>query len=115
MSELTMDVARFLALVLTLIGMFWAMSRYQTALFEKHLDTKFDALSSRLSKIEQGERHNAGQLAQVERELMALRAELPEKYVRREDYVRGQTVIESKLDALATKLENLQLKEARRD
>lgn len=36
-------------------------------------------------------------------------ADLPVAYVRREDYVRGQTVIEAKLDALATELKSLQI------
>ena len=31
-------------------------------------------------------------------------------YVRREDYIRGQSVIESKLDGLALKIENVQLR-----
>ncbi len=41
-----------------------------------------------------------------EKGLLRLRAELPLEYVRREDWVRNQTVIEAKLDALATKLDN---------
>ena len=76
----------------------------------------FWALQKRLEQIEQKEGDNDGkQVAQVERDLMALRAELPEKYVRREDYIRGQSLIESKLDGLALKLENLQIREAKRD
>jgi hypothetical protein len=38
---------------------------------------------------------------------------MPLHYVRREDYVRNQTVIEAKLDALALRLENVRLKGAR--
>ncbi len=36
---------------------------------------------------------------------MRFKADLPLNYVRREDYIRGQTVIEAKLDALDNKLE----------
>ncbi|HBO0115257.1 TPA: hypothetical protein L4A45_006184, partial [Pseudomonas aeruginosa] len=43
-------------------------------------------------------------------ELMSLKAELPFQYVLRDDYIRGQSVIEMKLDSLATKLENAQLR-----
>lgn len=49
----------------------------------------------------------------VDRDLMQLRAELPEKYVRREDYIRGQTVIEAKLDAINSKVELVQIQGAR--
>ena len=38
------------------------------------------------------------QWERVEMSLMELRIELPERYVRREDYIRGQTVIEAKID-----------------
>lgn len=115
MSELTIDIAKFLGLVVTLVSLFWGMSRRQQAMFEKHLDSKFDTLQARLEHIEIREGKNGEQVAQVERELMKLRAELPEKYVRREDYIRGQSLIESKLDGLALKLENLQIREAKRD
>lgn len=40
-----------------------------------------------------------------EKDLLRLRAELPIEYVRREDWIRNQTVIEAKLDALAAKLD----------
>ncbi len=40
-----------------------------------------------------------------ERSILQLRAELPLEYVRREDWIRNQTVIEAKLDALAAKLD----------
>ena len=41
---------------------------------------------------------------------MGLKAELPVAYVRRDDYIRGQSVLEAKLDGLATKIENAQLR-----
>jgi hypothetical protein len=41
-----------------------------------------------------------------EKSILRLRAELPLEYVRREDWIRNQTVIEAKLDALAVKLDN---------
>lgn len=47
----------------------------------------------------------------LERELYQLKIDLPQTYVAREDYIRGQTVIEAKLDAVAAKLENVQIKQ----
>ena len=49
-------------------------------------------------------------MSELERQLYTLKADMPLQYVRREDYVRNQTVIEAKLDAVALKIENLQLK-----
>ena len=70
---------------------------------QQHLDKRFEALEVAHGR----EAHN---WQRVERDLNTLRSELPLNYVRRDDYIRGQTVLESKLDALAIKLENAQLR-----
>lgn len=46
----------------------------------------------------------------LERDFLKFRAELPLQYVLRPDYVRNQTVIEAKLDAVASKIEMLQMR-----
>lgn len=56
------------------------------------------------------ERRNASALLVLERQFLEFKADLPIHYVRREDYIRGQSVIEAKLDALYNKLEVVQLK-----
>ena len=58
------------------------------------------------------ERTNAQAVQALERDFLKWQADMPLHYVRREDYVRGQTVIEAKLDALYNKLEVVQLKGA---
>lgn len=88
---------------------------------QKHLDARFtaqelgrasnhDQLSKRLEAMESTNRNDGNQWLRLERELLNLRADLPLHYVRREDYIRGQSVIEAKLDALSSKLENAQLR-----
>ena len=54
---------------------------------------------------------NAEALSELERSFLRFQADLPVNYVRREDYVRGQSVIEAKLDALYSKLEVVQMRE----
>ncbi|MCG8991460.1 hypothetical protein LH427_04775 [Laribacter hongkongensis] len=73
----------------------------------RHWDEKFAAL------LEQNKREAEGWQS-LEREFLRFQADLPLNYVRREDYVRNQTVIEAKLDAVALKIENIQLKGAQR-
>lgn len=75
---------------------------------QQHWDTKF-------SGLEASAREETGQWQRVERELLSLKAELPVQYVRREDYIRGQSVIEAKLDGLALKIENVALRGAKHD
>lgn len=84
----------------------------RTSLQDRMLATNHAQVSQRLDGIEACSREEASQWQRVERELMSLKADLPLQYVRREDYIRGQSVIEAKLDGLAVKLENAQLRSA---
>lgn len=56
------------------------------------------------------EAKNGAQLIQLERQMLKWQADMPLNYVRREDFIRNQTIIESKLDGLALRFENAQLK-----
>lgn len=103
----------FWQLVLLLIAFFGACSwafKLLLAQTQRHLDERFRTVGSRLDGIETANKEEAAQWARVERELMELKAELPLNYVRREDYIRGQSIIEAKLDGLAIKIENTQLR-----
>ena len=71
----------------------------------RHWDEKFGTV------IDQNRREAEGWAA-LEREFLRFQADLPLQYVRREDYVRGQSVIEAKLDALYNQLEVVQMKGA---
>lgn len=66
---------------------------------EEHWDTRFSTLET-----------VAKEWVRVEREFLEWKAALPMTYVMRDDYVRNQTVIEAKLDSVALRIENLQLK-----
>lgn len=92
-------------LLLAFLGSAFAMGRLLLGQVEKRLDTRFEALEKHADE-------EAGEWRRVERELLDLRAELPLNYVRREDYIRGQSVIEAKLDGLALRIENHALKGA---
>jgi len=69
-------------------------------------------LREALEKHVAEERQTSQAVQTLERDFLNWKAELPVHYVRREDYVRGQSVIEAKLDALYSKLELVQLKGA---
>lgn len=82
----------------------WRVGKWLVASVEKRIDDRFSVLAA-----------DSRAWRTVERELMELRAELPNQYVRREDYIRGQSVVEAKLDAVAAKLEVVQMQGARRE
>lgn len=109
-------------LIVLLMGFFaavWAMGSVLLKQFEKRLDERFVAQDQlrntaarqweeRFARVEQISRDN-------DRALLKHQAELPTQYVRREDYIRGQSVIEAKIDAVYSKIEVLQIKGAKND
>jgi hypothetical protein len=94
-------------LLLAFLSAAFGMGRMLLGQVEKRLDTRFLSL-------ERAAQEESSQWRRVERELLDLRAELPLHYVRREDYIRGQSVIEAKLDGLALRIENHHLKGTQR-
>ena len=66
----------------------WLLERSQRA-----IDLRFDAL-------EQGNKQGREATWALERDFLRLRADLPNDYVRRDDWIRFSTVIDAKLDAL---------------
>ncbi|ELC3498516.1 hypothetical protein RI881_004099 [Salmonella enterica] len=67
----------------------------------------------RFASLEQTVRDITTHRNDLERRFLEFRAQLPVDYVRREDYIRGQTVIEAKLDALYDKLDAVQQRQHR--
>lgn len=93
--------------------------------FEKRLDERFSAQETarkeasqiwegNFAKVLNRQDKDAEALRRLENEFLRFKGELPLEYVRREDWVRGQSVIEAKLDGLALKFENLLLKKGGR-
>lgn len=79
---------------------------------EKAREAFHTQLQLRLSGIETAAAREADEWKRIERDLLAMRADLPLNYVRREDYIRGQSVLEAKLDSLHNKLEVVQMRAA---
>lgn len=107
-------------LLLAFFGAVWAFGKALLRQIEKRLDERFATQESmrevaqkhwdaKFFAIEAAGREESNQWLRIERELLSLKAELPVQYVRREDYIRNQTVIEAKIDRVFGKLELLQL------
>lgn len=104
------ELWHLVGLLLSFLGFAFAAGKLLLGTVQRHIDTRFDTQARRLQEIEQAGKDEASQWQRVERELMGLKADLPLAYVRRDDYIRGQSVLEAKLDGLATKIENAQLR-----
>lgn len=123
MTTIELELWHLITLAIASFGAFAGAGKAMLAQTQRHLDERFvaqeaarqhshEATQARLISLESAAREEAGQWQRVERELLSLKADLPVHYVRREDYIRGQSVIESKLDGLATRIENAQLRSA---
>lgn len=100
-------------LVLLLLAFFGACAgagKLLLSQFQRHVDENHKQLKERLQLNEQAHRDESSQWQRVERELLELKANMPMAYVLRDDYIRGQSIIEAKLDGLASKIENAQLR-----
>lgn len=116
-----LELWHLVLLALSILGGYWTLTKIIAGQFQRGLDERFavqertrsenhNQTSRRLDSMESIHRDEAAQWQRVERDLLQMRADMPLHYVRREDYIRGQSVIEAKLDGLGTKLENAQLR-----
>lgn len=112
---------QLVTLLLGFLGFVFAAGRILLSQIDRRLNERFEAMEKAREEggrhwdekftavLEQSRREAEGWSA-LERDFLRFQAELPIHYVRREDYVRGQSVIEAKLDALYNKLEVVQMK-----
>jgi hypothetical protein len=112
------------ALVIGYFATVFAFGRVLLWQFERRCDTR-DKSTDDLRAIENA--HRASEMRDVQQSVTAesrriatlgeqlhkFVATLPLEYVRREDHIRNQTVIEAKLDAIATELKMVQIKGSR--
>ncbi|MBU1352111.1 MAG: hypothetical protein KKB95_09485 [Gammaproteobacteria bacterium] len=109
---LQIDFWQLLGLGLTLLsgfaGIIFGAGRFIAGQFEQRINERFDVLQKAREAEAQG-------ITNLEREFLRWQADLPLHYVRREDYVRGQSIVEAKLDGLATKIDNAQLRASMKD
>ena len=117
----TVDFWYLVGLLLGFLGVVFTFGKLLLGQIEQRLDQRFKAIDeankatsthwdTRFAELMEQNRREADGWLRIEKDFLRFQAELPLQYVRREDYVRNQTVIEAKLDSLALKIENVQLK-----
>jgi len=96
------EIWQLISLALTLLGVLVTLGKILLTQIDQRLEQRFGTVERDLQHWREAER-------KLERDLMQLKIDLPHQYVLREDYVRSQTVVEAKIDALALRLENFHL------
>ncbi|HAR97931.1 MAG TPA: hypothetical protein DCS11_03355 [Syntrophus sp. (in: bacteria)] len=90
-------------LFVVLAGLVAAWSGIMIVVQRALMCSQFDALAARIEEIRQIAAQNQG----LERQLLQLKADLPLNYVRKEDFIRHEVVINTKLDRLRDLIEDL--------
>lgn len=109
------------ALLSGFAALIFGAGRLIAAQFESRIEERFVVMSKaneaqetrsteRFDALQRFDVLQAQNITALERDFLRFQADLPLHYVRREDYVRGQSIVEAKLDGLATKIDNAQLR-----
>lgn len=106
--RITFELWQLITLATVLAGAYAGLMKLLLVQFERRMDGQFRTMTEHRNE-------DAKALRQLEREYLKLLADLPEKYLRREDYIRGQTVIEAKLDAIAKDVQAVQIQGAKHE
>lgn len=96
------DFWQLVGLLVSFLAFVFASGRLLLSQIDRRLEARFSAVEAAAKNIQK-----------LERDFLEWKADLPLHYVRREDYVRNQTVIEAKLDALAVRIDNMKLREVK--
>ncbi|SDI83907.1 hypothetical protein SAMN05216588_12621 [Pseudomonas flavescens] len=109
-----LGIAELIGWAISLLGIFttivFGLVKLLLNQMEKRMTERDQAQENAFSKLIERQDKDAEALRQLEKSFLRFQADLPLQYVRREDYVRNQTIIEAKLDALASKLELIQIR-----
>lgn len=105
----TFELWQLITLAVALAGAFAALGRLLLAQFQRSIERSLLQLKEYHEREMRQLRADAGKWSELEREFYKHLAELPVIYIRRDDYVRGQTVIESKLDAISSEVKLVQI------
>ena len=99
-----MDLYQWIMILIAMISTVIATIKILWGRIETNLNNNFQVMQNRLEDVAKQSAQNHDDIRDLERKFYKFQIDLPHVYVAREDYIRGQTVIEAKLDALALKI-----------
>jgi hypothetical protein len=104
---ITVDMLQLLSfaggLLVFFLGAVFSLGRILLSQLNSHMDKRFSSLEAAIAKGNE-------ESLRIERELMQLKADLPNTYVRREDFSLSHSEIKIRIDSLTLKIENILLK-----
>lgn len=91
-------IGGFAALLMAGVALIWTFTKIIARMIERSFKERDEKLGSMTAKVDQ-----------VEKDLLRMRGELSDNYVRRDDWIRFSAVIDAKLEALRDKGEATQV------
>lgn len=107
---LSVDFWQMVSLLIAFFGFCAGAVKLQFNQSERREVERLSALRELLAEHIAEERNTTRAVSELERQLLGLKADLPVQYVRREDHVRNQTIIEAKLDGINLRIDALNTK-----
>lgn len=95
--------------LLILGGGLWTVAKVIGGQVDRRLSEKFQAQSESITLYAASATRTAEALRQLEQEFLNWKGTLPVTYVLREDYIRGQVVLEAKQDAQRSEIKVVQM------
>lgn len=109
-ANIEMPVWQVIGLLVTFGGAVMVWGKLLFSQFDKRMAERFKAHDETLARFINDQGTSAKRVQELERDFLLFRGDMPNQYVRRDDFIRNQTVIEAKLDSISTRVENLQLR-----
>jgi len=120
--NIQLEFWQLVSLLVAFLTFAFAAGKLLLSQIDRRLEERFEAMEKaradssrhwdeRFASLIEGTRKDVAGWQRLERDFLEFKAELAMQYVRREDWVRNQTVIEAKLDGLALRIEKVQLRE----
>lgn len=121
MSFVQLEIWHLVTLLVLFVSVIASAGWMLLGQIDKRLDARFDSMEraraentthwdAKFKAVLDDQQKGADAWRTLERDFLKFRGDLPLEYVRREDFIRNQSVIEAKLDGLALHIQNLQLK-----
>lgn len=121
MSFVQLEIWHLVTLLVLFVSVIASAGWMLLGQIDKRLDARFDSMEraraentthwdAKFKAVLDDQQKGADAWRTLERDFLKFRCDLPLEYVRREDFIRNQSVIEAKLDGLALHIQNLQLK-----
>ncbi len=106
-----LELYQIIMLMITVIGAVVGAVKVIWGRIEKNLDRNFLTIEKQLDDVGTKAEASKEEVRALELKFLEFKADLPRTYVAREDYIRGQTIIEAKLDAVFAKIETVQIRQ----